>query len=292
MKKNYGIFFVLLCLALSACDEDEAEPAINLEPDTVSPLVKINIPAANDSIPVIDVIEVAAEVADDKMLDKVQVVLTEPGGTSQVLSDNTITLYSNYKNHSVYEWYRIPKNAATGEYTVTVEAKDKGQNVTKNAVTFNVHASSISSSAFSRAFGNAFVNSKLTENLDGLGYNLWDYGYSFDEVWLSTVLQLMVSTDNEYSISEAEWEKFSQDFGVKNQAWATWDENKDGNLNDAEFHKGITSLNYFKDWDKNQNKSVYFDELAAGIFNLWDLNKDNLLSREEYQEKFYTYLYR
>jgi hypothetical protein len=288
MEKKYGFLFLVCCLALVACDDDDAEPTTNLVTDTVSPVVEINAPEANDSMPVIDVITIIAEVKDDKFLDNVKVVLTEPGGGSQVISNRSLA----DRNYSVLEFHRLPKYAATGAYTVTVEAKDKGQNIGKNAVTFNLHASGIRSAAFVQAFGNALLNSKFSESLDGLGYNFWDYGYSFDEVWLSTVLYLMVTTDNEHSISEAEWKKFVTDFGLKNQAWATWDENKDGNLNEAEFHKGIISLDFFNDWDKNQDKSVYIEEMGAGLFILWDQNKDNLLSPEEYLEKFYTYLYR
>lgn len=289
MKRNNGFFCLLSCLALIACEDDDYT-SINPIPDTVSPVVKILTPAANDSILIIDKIEILAEVTDDNELEKVQVLLTEPGGGRKLLSDNTVPLYGDNKNYILNQLHYMPKYTASGEYIITVEAKDKGQNVTKNAVKFNLYAPDIRSAVFKRAFGYAFINT-FSETLDWFGYNLGNFDNSFNEVWLSTVLYLMVSTDSEYSISEAEWEKFMADFGIRNQTWATWDENRDNNLNDDEFHNGITKLNLFNVWDNNQNNLVHIDELADGLFILWDTNKDDLLSREEYLEKFYSFLH-
>lgn len=291
MKRCTCYFFILTCLAFVACDEEDVAPVNKLLPDTVAPTVAIQAPAANDSLLIIDVIGVVAEVADDKRIENVRVSLAEPGRASQVISDVKVP-FSEEKNYTAGVLHRLPKNAAaSGVYTLTVEARDIGQNVTIKTVTFSVKAPSVSRATFERSFDNAFYE-KLSAPLDWFAYNFWDEGYAFSENWLSTVLYLMVTTsDDEYSISEAEWTKFMADFGMKNQSWAKWDEDNDGNLNDMEFELGISRLGLFKEWDRSKDKIVNLEELATGVFSHWDQNKDNLLAKEEYLEKFNTYLY-
>ncbi|MCX2740832.1 hypothetical protein [Pontibacter anaerobius] len=289
MKIIYLASLFLLSVTFVSCDgdgdDDDPTPVIL---DTVAPEVTMNEPTADDSVVVIDMLVIFAEITDNWRLDNVRVVLTEPGGASRVLSDVSVTSFQ----YELIELHQIPKNAATGDYTLTVEAKDKELNVTKESVTFVLHASDINNAAFANAFHNALFYSKFTEGLNEFGYSPWDYGYSYDELWLSTVVHFMVSTDEEFSISEAEWNRFIADFNVQNQSWAKWDENSDASLDDIEFRKGLSSLNFFDDWDKDQDSIFSPDEMADGIFSRWDLNNDDMLSRQEYQEKFYTYLYR
>jgi hypothetical protein len=291
MKKYYWLLILHLSWALAACEKDDDGANPNLLPDTVSPVIEITSPAPNDSILVIEGINLVAEISDDKRLDNVRTVLMDGSGGSRLIADQTITVYTDYRTFILSTFHPIPKHSAAGEYIISIEAKDKGQNVTQNAVTFTVYASDIHSETFVKAFGNVLI-SEFNDILDKSGYNFWDQGYSFDKAWFSTILKLMISTDNKDTVSEAEWGKFIADFSLEGQTWLVWDQNSDGKLDDKEFYDGITSLNLFDNWDKNQDSLLYLDELADGIFTYWDLNQDNLLSREEYLEKFYTYVYR
>ncbi|MBC5992270.1 EF-hand domain-containing protein [Pontibacter cellulosilyticus] len=295
MKTIYLASLFLFSVSFMSCDGDNYDSTpVPISADTVAPQVNLFAPATNDSLLFIDVISVFADITDNVRVDNVRVVLTEPNGSTRSLSDVDVDPYIDARNYQFGMKYLIPKHAATGKYTVMVEAKDYGKNIAKDSATFYVYALDINSTAFAQPFTNALYNPIFSDAMHKLGfnYNDWFYGYSFDEPWLNTILYLMVNTDNGSDISEAEWSKFIADFDVQNQSWGKWDENGNGNLNIKEFQNGISSLKFFNDWDKNQNKEVYFDEMAAGIFTRWDLNKDNMLSTEEYQEKFYTYLYR
>lgn len=291
MKQPSAIFLGFLCLGLFSCNDDEVTPITILVADTVGPEIKILSPQANDSILVVDVVEIQANVRDDKRLEHVQLVLEAPDGGRQILADVTISPYDNFKNYRISEFYRIPKHTALGNYFIMVEAKDMALNTTKSIVTFKFHASDLNYAAFLKPFSNAFVNSTYFESLDWFGYN-FEHGFAFDDVWLSILLNLMISSDNDYSISEAEWMKFINDFGFKNQDWMNWDQDNDGNLNDKEFYEGLKSLNIFVDWDKNKDNLVNKEELAAGIFERWDDNQDGILNKDEYVENFFTYLHR
>jgi hypothetical protein len=286
MKNYYRLFLLLFSCAFVACDDDDDVFNPNLLTDTVSPIIELSSPAANDSVLLIGGVSVLAYVKDERVLDNVRVIVNDPSGGSQVIANHTAALSIDPRVFSLSEYYRIPKNPVPGEYTVVVEAKDKGQNVTKNAVTFTLHDSDIHSEEFIEAFW--YI---LYDILPGFIDNAWDLGYAFNDDWLNNLLFLMVSTNNDSGISEAEWGKFMADFDVKNQAWPTWDLNSDGKLDKQEFYDGITRLNLFNDWDTNQDEIISVEELATAIFTLWDHNRDNVLSREEYLEKSYTYLY-
>lgn len=281
----------LLSVILVSCDGGGDDPSPS-ESDTIAPVITIEKPAANEAVLLIDKLEIIAQVTDNNQLDNVRVVLNEPGGGSRVLSDVTITLYTNFKKFEINEMHLIPKHAPPGDYTLTVEAKDKGLNVALGSRTFALHALDINHTAFAGSFYKAMLSSKFTQNLLNNGYSPWDYGYAYDKVWVSVVMFMIVDTDNNSYISEAEWESFNSDFSFRNQSWAQWDENSDGNLELRELHNGLSNLNIFTDWDSNQDELFDTKEIADGIFNLWDLNNDGLLSKDEYQEKFYTYLYR
>ncbi|WP_018479315.1 EF-hand domain-containing protein [Pontibacter roseus] len=298
--KRYTRFYLLLpFLALLACDEEVDAPTPKLVPDTVAPAVTILTPMANDSLLVIGAIHVTFEIMEDKELDNVRVVLATPGSDAQIISNANITSYHEYQRYHMNLDYLLPKNSQTGTYTLTVEAKDRSQNMGNRTVVFTLHDSDISQPDFSMPFFSAFSNSKVAEALNGerfnyweAGFNNWDYGYVFDANWLSKVLLIMAATNADYTVSEADWQRFMVDFGIKNQSWTKWDQDKDGILTEAEFEKGIDGLELLKEWDKSQDELVDLDEMAVGVFTRWDQNKNGKLSKAEYLEKFYAYFYR
>lgn len=291
MKRNVLAYLVLLVFTFVGCDGDSDDdvPAPVI-PDTIAPEVTIVVPEENDSLLLIDVIQVYATLTDNRRLDNVRVILNEPGGGSQVLNDGPIKVADDYGNYNLMVIHQIPRNAATGEYSVMVEVNDFGKNVAQDSVRFSVYASDVSKTTFQRPFSNGLLNRFFTETLEWYGYNYWDSGYLFEDVWFGVLMYLIVTTDNDNNVSKSEWNRFVSDFRIKGQNWATWDENNDGSLDDAEFYAGMAKLNLFKEWDENQDKYLSFDEMAAGFFTRWDHNQDGVLSVEEYMEKFYTYL--
>lgn len=287
MKK---VYFVFLCLALLACNDDDDSPTPSSSTDTVAPVVTITAPAANDSLLIIGGIRLSGVITEEWRLEKVRFFLTGPDGAREMIWDASPTLYVQQREFELGHQLPIPRQAALGAYTLTVEARDYGKNVAKDSVTFVLHAPDINKAAFEEPFNSGLYN--YWETMDWFGYNSWDNGNMLDADWLTILLFLMVNTDEEFSLSEAEWTRFMTDFNAKQQKWATWDEDNNGALNEAEFHKGIGSLNFFDDWDTDQDQKVSAEEMAAGVFDRWDYNRNGFLSADEYLDRYYTYLHR
>ncbi|WP_092104027.1 EF-hand domain-containing protein [Pontibacter chinhatensis] len=288
MKK---VYFVFLCIALLACnDDDDDAPTPSSSTDKVAPVVTITAPAANDSLLIIGGIRLSGIITEEWRLEKVRFFLTDPGGAREMIWDASPTLYVQQREFELGHQLPIPRQAALGAYTLTVEARDYGKNVAKDSVTFVLHAPDINKAAFEEPFNLGLYN--YWEYMDWFGYNSWDYGSMLDADWLSVLLSLIVDTDGEYGVSKAEWTRFTTDFNAKEQNWATWDEDNNGALNEAEFHKGVGSLKFFEDWDTDQDQVVSAEEMGAGFFERWDHNRNGLLSADEYLDRYYTYLHR
>ncbi|MBC5992271.1 hypothetical protein [Pontibacter cellulosilyticus] len=287
MKIIYLASLFLLSVSFISCDGDDdiVEPELDKE----SPVLNVTTTSDADTFLIIEWVQISAIIKDNRGLKYARINLASPDGTRNLVFEQVIS----FKRRAFIDLtisLPIEKRAATGNYTVVVEAGDHAENASKDSLTFTMHAPALGKSEFGRAFSRRF--SMYYEPLDWFGYNVHDRGIAFDSFWLSQVLYFMISKDDQYPISEAEWNTFMADFGIKNQTWAMWDENTDGSLNEAEFQKGIVSLNLFNEWDSNKNAIINEEEIANGVFGHWDFDKDNMLNREEYLEKFYTYLYR
>ncbi|AKD05193.1 hypothetical protein POKO110462_21740 [Pontibacter korlensis] len=95
--------------------------------------------------------------------------------------------------------------------------------------------------------------------------------------------------DDNNEINEQEWTTATNDFGIQNQSWSSWDANGDGKLEEEEFRKSMTSTNLHQSWDKNQDKMIDEQEYTSGVFALWDDNGDGSLGGDEYNERYVRY---
>lgn len=178
-----------------------------------------------------------------------------------------------------------PRDIASGTYKLVSETKDRQNNVARDSITIAVEAPDISKTEFAKAF----EKGSFYHHLDWGWYPVdFTNGVEFNEVELSSGLYIMMSLDD--NIKKEEWEKFVKDFRFEKQSWATWDADTNGELDYDEFHKGISKLELFKKWNLDNSQLVSEIEFATGIFDRWDRNRDNLLSRDEYFDMFYTYL--
>ncbi|MFD2515197.1 hypothetical protein ACFSRY_15090 [Pontibacter locisalis] len=299
MNKNYIHLLLLLALCLVSCDDDEVNPRSNPlhvppvivphppGPDTTNPIISIVSPTADATILVIEYISVRVFVSDDRELEVVRVIRTDPDGSNQVLLSN-FDVPEEYKNKLDFtisltrEDLKLPKSASTAAYTVIVEAEDKGQNITKGFVNVTIHAPNLNKSEFIKTFSNVNIYGYL----DWMGYTI----PGDPKAALNLALLVMVDKDFDKKVSETEWKKFAADFNVKDQVWAAWDMDGDGKLGDSEFNKGMEKLNFFTEWDEDKNNSLSSEELGGGFFSRWDHNQDATLSRDEYEEKYFTYI--
>ena len=287
MKK---VYFIFLCIALLSCNDDDDAPTPNSSTDKIAPVVTITAPAANDSLLIIGGIRLAGVITEEWRLEKVVFFLTAPNGARELLFDVSPELYYNQKEFELEHRLPIPPRAAPGTYTLTVEARDYGKNVARDSVAIVLHTPDINKAAFEDPFNNGLSN--FWGYMDWFGYNPWDNGYMLDADWFNLLLSLIVDTDGEYGVSKAEWARFMADFNAKEQNWATWDEDNNGALSDAEFQKGVGRLNFFKDWDADKDQRLSYEEMGAGVFDRWDHNRNDLLSSDEYLDRYYIYLYR
>jgi hypothetical protein len=291
MKKNYLFWLALACL-LVACDkDDDAVPWVDNTPDAIAPVVHLKLPAMDDSVAIVYRIDIFAEVYDNRQLDRVKVMLGEPRGGNRKIADIAVIDFYRQNDFTLSQSYYIPKHTAPGMYTVLVEASDKAGNVTQQSTRVKLVAHDLSFAAFETPFYLSLLNSHLLEALDWFGYNHNDRGIAFDSYWFSTALFLMLSYDKQYGMSEVEWRRFTESFRLEGQTWSSWDKDRNEHLDEKEFEAGIAQLKLLEAWDKNQDKLIDHIELASGVFSSWDHNNDQILSKEEYLENFYTYLY-
>jgi hypothetical protein len=290
MKKSYLLYLFLLLSALMACDNDGddiiVQPDLGLQPDTENPIIAITSPKGSaTAFTIINQVEIKANITDNKGLEEVRVFLADTNGN--ILED--ITKVDNFENAKRSYFLnvllnsaksRLPKNSPVIGYTVVIQAIDKSQNVARNSAPFTLYAPDLSRVDFI----NAFRKINLYEYMDWNGYVR-----STPEANLSLALFIMIDKDFNFDISDDEWEKFAADFNLKDQVRKVWDANGDGNLNEDEFNKGFSKLNFFTEWDEDKNGALSDDELGSGIFSQWDRNKNGLLSRDEYEERFFRY---
>jgi hypothetical protein len=281
MRIKYLLFTIPFLLFVS-CDDDDTDPVVNAPRDTVNPIVEISQPTPDANFLLIDAINVIAKVTDNHRLEVVRVFLTDPSGARKMVHENKdIRKSSMDYNLSIH----LPKDALSGSYTVMVEATDHGNNTTKDSRTITIESPALGQTEFT----NAFTLGKITSALDWYGYP-HSGRIELNRHWFNSSFYFLMNTDQNAMTSKAEWEKFAADFEVKDFNWSKWDENSDGQLNDAEFENAFSSLQFFEDWDTDKDGLIKKNEMANGFFLRWDQNKDGMLSREEYHEKFYTYL--
>lgn len=292
MKKIY-LIFLLFAVTFASCDDDDVEPDPSLSTDTEKPVLNVTTTLGVDTFLIIESVELQVKVTDNKGVKDTRVYVTSPDGARSLVLENVEPYNYAFRDFSFV--LPLPKGAATGTYTVMVEASDQALNVAKDSVTVALHASALGKAEFGRIISK-IANVSVFYPMDWWGYS-FENGIAFNKTYFNLGFFLMVdqgqgSTEFSFTISQAEWKKFIADFGEEDEDWAAWDVNQDGFLTDAEFDAGLEKLNYFSEWDVDQNTVITGEELGGGIFDRWDQNKDALIKQDEYLEKFYTYLVR
>lgn len=61
-----------------------------------------------------------------------------------------------------------------------------------------------------------------------------------------------------------------------------WDMNEDGRWDRGEFERVLNDAPFYEKWDTNRDRSFSEEELNAGIFNLYDVNGDQILDENEF----------
>lgn len=285
MGKIYKLSLTLLLLVCVACgsDDDPSPNANNNLRDTEKPKIKFLSPEANSNHLVIDLITIRVRLTDNEALGNVSTWLVSADGQRQEVMEPfpfTDVLRNTEFNASFY-----PRDIASGTYKLVSETKDRNNNVAKDSVTITVQATDIDKTAFVKAFEKGNFYQYLDWGWFGVDFT---NGIQFNEPQLSNGLYMMLSLDD--NIKKDEWEKFVKDFRFEKQRWADWDANADNELDYDEFHKGISKLDLFKNWNLDNSQLINEVEFATGIFDRWDRNRDNLLSKDEYYNLFYTYL--
>lgn len=232
---------------------------------------------------VISLVNVSARLWDNVGLQSARGFLVDADGNRrEVLTP--ILLYDPVKFMEYGSDFYL-KGTEPGTYTLVLEVKDRQNNIAKDSVTLRVQTRDINISEFAKAFEEGSFYHHIDWGWFGLDFT---NGVEFDERQFSMGIYMMVNMSS--YINENEWDKFMQDFRFEKQAWAGWDENTNGELDYDEFHKGLVRLELFKKWDLNNDNLVREDEFIIGIFDRWDRNRNSWLSREEYDDMFYTYL--
>ena len=95
-------------------------------------------------------------------------------------------------------------------------------------------------------------------------------------------------SDGTPGISSAEFRAAFQ----RNQAFATWDDDDDGNLTKAEFEAGLGNRqerfeqrfgeNWFETWDEDGSGAVSETEYYEGLHGSYDTNRDGMIDEPEY----------
>jgi hypothetical protein len=283
MKNMYKLPFIFLLCVLVACNDDDDPSPANRNLDTESPKVYLLSPAANTTYLVINRVVFSANLSDNMGLGNARALLVDADGKRSAVTE-PMPFFSNI-THIKYGSSFYLRDVEPGTYTLVVEVEDSQKNMAKDSVTIMVHAPDINREAFAQAFENGNFFRQLDWGWFGFDFTK---EVEFDEMQFTAGLYMMINSST--YIKENEWEQFVRDFRFEKQRWATWDENGDGELDGDEFHNGIKRLDLFKKWDTDNDKMVRTNEFVKGIFDRWDVNQDNRLTRAEYQEKFYKYL--
>ncbi len=133
----------------------------------------------------------------------------------------------------------------------------------------------ISYSEFEEVFTSNYYddwNQKEDEYLDDEDFYLSVYG-----IW---------DLDDDELLSEAEWiegyDYYYGDYII--QGYDAIDIDGDGFIEYVEYKDVLDGTKFFVDWDVDASEYLSEDELAQGVFNIWDLDGDNMLDNDEFYQ--------
>ncbi|MDX5421204.1 MAG: DUF4625 domain-containing protein [Hymenobacteraceae bacterium] len=135
MRKLNWLFLLLFSFTFFACDDDDDAVL-----DTTAPTIVITSPTNGQNFNAGDQMNVRADITDNFGLEEVRVLITPPGGTPQLVDDDSINDFLNDDREKDLDIdVDIDANATPGVYRVTVEADDDAGNTASQFVTVNVN---------------------------------------------------------------------------------------------------------------------------------------------------------
>lgn len=102
-----------------------------------------------------------------------------------------------------------------------------------------------------------------------------------------------IDQNNDKYLTEAEWlesvEYWYAEYAVIE--FDSTDADADGRVGMAEFTDNDNLVDFYENWDTNKEDELLTeDELAAGLFSLWDVDKSGYIEETEYQNLKGQYL--
>lgn len=299
MKTTYIIACLMCCCALLSCDHEDVPPTQSptpgktnpvpvATPDNVNPIVKINAPAPDAMLIVIESVMINLTVTDDKALKEILYYITDANNAGNQIKFGQ-TIFSESPRNNTYitsivmdrSVVVLPPEVASSSYKVTVLAKDTADNIGKDSVLFTIYAPELDKAKFV-----SIVNKRSLY----VAFEWYGIKFSNDPVTnLYRVMFTLLDKDWNQEISKAEWQRFVDDFRVENKDWTSWDKDKNDSLNDSEFNAAMEALMLYEEWNSDSDASISESELAAGFFYRWDHDKNGVLSRNEYEERYFYY---
>ncbi|WP_162054219.1 DUF4625 domain-containing protein [Pontibacter pamirensis] len=275
MKKFNWLFLFLFSFAFVACDDDD-----DVVLDTVAPNITITNPAPNTTFPAGSDFTLTADITDNEGLEEVRVYVTGPDGNRISQYDDEVRDFLNdNRNYDLEVDFTLPADAATGAYTITVEAEDEATNTTRATVMMMVNEADLDAAAFNTTFASTAWFETWDLNDDNM-LDETEFGTTFFQTW---------DLDDDDTITQAEWNEFAEDFGLEVADWEEWDANNDDILTQAELNTGLTASGWYTAWDVDNDGFIEELEYTGGIFGLWDDNDDNTLTADEYVDRYDTY---
>ncbi len=122
-------------------------------------------------------------------------------------------------------------------------------------------------------------------------WNLEDDEYLDDEDFLTGTYQVF-DVDDDEQLTEREWlegVRFSYGHHVITD-FDDLDTDADDYISYDEYEEALKNTSYYTSWDIDDDNHLSEEELAAGIFYIWDINKSDYIEPDEYEKFDYYYL--
>jgi hypothetical protein len=149
-------------------------------------------------------------------------------------------------------------------------------------------------SDFDTNSNNSIEKEEFMEVFTNNFYNDWnndDNQYLDDEDFYLSVYDIW-DTDNDMLLSKDEWflgyDYYYGDFILTN--YDAIDLDGDGLIDYNEYTGVLRDTEFYTQWDIDASEYLSEEELAAGVFNIWDIDNSNALELDEYTEFDLYYL--
>ena len=98
-----------------------------------------------------------------------------------------------------------------------------------------------------------------------------------------------IDEDGDGTLNAEEWQA-AQDayFGAPSmedyQTLDTWDQDGDQSVQATEFAQVLEQADYLAEWDENGDEQLDEEEIANGVFTMWDTDANGVIEAEEFKE--------